>query len=185
MYVILRSRFNYSNIIFLLQASLSQLRSWYLQLQLQRHWQTASYWKCTHGIDLCRFALLKSLTLPLPNSHLCENYLPLPNLHLCEIHMWTCVNSNRDISLHAWLKIANQNSQWHRRNVLLHFKSVWCAHTHSFNLYCAHGLPRGFPLKNKSIFRRSFRGKSVEDELITSWITTSLPSLTYMCAKVD
>ena len=61
------------------------------------------------------------LLVPLPNSHLCENYLPLPNSHLCEIHMHTCINCNGDISLHAWLKIADQNGQWHGRNVLLYF----------------------------------------------------------------
>ena len=55
--------------------------------------------------------VLTLLTLPLPISHLCENYLPLPNLHLCEIHMCTCNNYNGDISLHAWLKITNQNGQ--------------------------------------------------------------------------
>ena len=52
-----------------------------------------------------------SLTLPLPISHLCENYLPLPISHLCEIHMCTCINCNVDISLHARLEIANQNVQ--------------------------------------------------------------------------
>ena len=46
-----------------------------------------------------------ALTLPLPNSHVCENYLPLLNSHLCEIHMCTCIDCNGDISLHAWLKI--------------------------------------------------------------------------------
>ena len=51
------------------------------------------------------------LTPPLPISHLCENYLPLPISHLCEFHMCTCINCNVDISLHAWLKIANQNGQ--------------------------------------------------------------------------
>ena len=51
------------------------------------------------------------LTLPLPISHLCENYLPLPISHLCEFHMSICINCNGDISLHAWLKIANQNGQ--------------------------------------------------------------------------
>ena len=46
------------------------------------------------------------LTLPLPVSHLCENYFPLPFSHVCEIHMvymhylqWryfiTCVVENR------------------------------------------------------------------------------------------
>ena len=48
---------------------------------------------------------------PLPMSHLCENYLPLPNSHLCEIHMCTYIKFNRDILLHAWLIIANQNGQ--------------------------------------------------------------------------
>ena len=42
-----------------------------------------------------------TLTLPLPISHLCENYLPLPISHLCEFHMCTCIDCNGDISLHA------------------------------------------------------------------------------------
>ena len=45
----------------------------------------------------------------------------LPNSHLCEINMCACINYNGDISLHVWLKIANQNGQWYGRNVLLHF----------------------------------------------------------------
>ena len=57
--------------------------------------------------------LLQPLTLPLPISHLCENYLPLPISHLCEIHMCTCNNCNGDISSHAWLKIAKQNGKYH------------------------------------------------------------------------
>ena len=51
------------------------------------------------------------LTLPLPISHLCENHLPLPISHLCEFYMCTCINCNGYISLHAWLKIANQDGQ--------------------------------------------------------------------------
>ena len=64
---------------------------------------------------------LGHLTLPLPISHLRENYLPLPISHLCEFHMCTRINFNGDISLHAWLKIANQNGQCHARKALLHF----------------------------------------------------------------
>ena len=66
-------------------------------------------------------AKVAKLTLPLPISHLCENYLPLPNSHLCEIHMCTCIHFNGDISLLAWLNITKQNGQCHGRNVLLHF----------------------------------------------------------------
>ena len=55
--------------------------------------------------------LKNNLTLPLPISHLCENYLPLPIAHLCEIHMCTSIDCNGEISLHAWLNIANQNGQ--------------------------------------------------------------------------
>ena len=44
------------------------------------------------------------ITLPLPISHLCENYLPLPISHLYEFYMCTCINCNGDISLHAGLK---------------------------------------------------------------------------------
>ena len=86
--------------------------------------------------------LHEGITLPLPISHLCENYLPLLISHLCEFHMCRCINCNGDISLHAWLKIANQNGQWHGCDVLLQF--VWCAHAYSYNLYCAQRLLQGF-----------------------------------------
>ena len=103
------------------------------------------------------------LTLPLPIiiSYLCENHLPycLPNSHLCEIHMCICMNCNGDISLHAWLKIANQNGQWHGRDVILHFYFVRCAH--SYNLNCTQGLHQGSSLKKKSVSM----GKSVKVEL--------------------
>ena len=106
------------------------------------------------------------LTLPLPISHLCENYLPLPLSHLCEFHMCTCNNFNGGISLHAWLKLANQNGQWHERNVLLHFTFVRCAHVHSYNLYGAQGLLKGSSFKKNSVSGGSFfRGKSVKEEL--------------------
>ena len=65
------------------------------------------YTQSSHDCGL----LWTSLTLPLTISHLCENYLPLPISHLCEIHMCACINCNGDISLHAWLKIPNQNGQ--------------------------------------------------------------------------
>ena len=71
--------------------------------------------------DSHRDQWLLTLTLPLPISHLCENYLPLPISHLCEFHKCTCINCNGDISLHALLKIAEQNDQWHGRNALLRF----------------------------------------------------------------
>ena len=96
--------------------------------------------------------------LPLPISHLCENYLPLPISHLCEFHMCTCINNNGDISLHAWLKIANQNGQWHGRNVLLQFQFVRCAH--NYNLYCAHGLLRGFSLEKSRFLEVVLSGRS-------------------------
>ena len=35
--------------------------------------------------------------------------------------MCTCINCNGDFSLHAWLKVANENGQGHGHNVLLHF----------------------------------------------------------------
>ena len=37
------------------------------------------------------------------------------------VGLHVCVICNGEISLHACLRIANQNGQWHRRNVLLHF----------------------------------------------------------------
>ena len=115
--------------------------------------------------DLCNCYLTDDLT-PLPISHLWENYLPSPNSHLCEIHMCTCINCNEGISLHAYLKIVNQNRQWHGRNVLLHIYFVRCALAHSYNLYCAQGLPQGSSLENKSVSGGSFiRGKSVKEEL--------------------
>ena len=101
---------------------------------------------------------LVALTLPLPNFHFCENYLPLPISHLCEFHMCTCINCNGNISLHEWLKIANQNDQWHGRNVFLHV--LICA------MYCAQWLLKGSSLKKKSVSGGSFiRGKSVKEEL--------------------
>ena len=80
--------------------------------------------------------------------------------------MCTCINCNGDISLHAWLKIVNQNGQCHGRNVLLHFYFARCAHAHIYNLYCAQGLPQGSSLKNKSVFGGSFiRVELVKEEL--------------------
>ena len=52
-----------------------------------------------------------ALSLPLPVSHLCENYFPLPISHLYEIRMCTFINCNGDISFHAWFKIANKSGQ--------------------------------------------------------------------------
>ena len=43
------------------------------------------------------------------------------NFALMRNHMFTCINCNGAISLHTWLKIANQNGQSHGPNVLLHF----------------------------------------------------------------
>ena len=41
-----------------------------------------------------------------------------------------------------------------------------CAHVHSYNMYCAQGLPRWSSLKKKSVSGGSFiRGKSVKEEL--------------------
>ena len=45
----------------------------------------------------------------------------LNNVWMNEFYMCTCINCNGDILLHAWVKIAYQNSQRHGRNVLLHF----------------------------------------------------------------
>ena len=79
--------------------------------------------------------------------------------------MCTCINCNGDISLHAWLKIANQNGQWHGRNVLLHFEFVRCAHAPNYNLHGAQGLLKGSSFKKKSVSGGSFfRGKSVKEE---------------------
>ena len=123
-------------------------------------WSAVSYSLLTSLAYVCTGVILT------PFSHLCENYLPLPNSHLCKIYKCACNNCNGDISLHAWLKITNQNGQWHGRNVLLHFCFVRCAHAHSYNLWCAPGLPRGSFLKKKSVSGGSFiRGKSVKEEL--------------------
>ena len=129
-------------------------------------------WSCT-GLSekyRCFFPFnVITLTLPLPISHLCENYLPLPNSYLCEIHICTCINCNGDILLDAWLKIANKNGQWHGRNVLLHF--YLCDVRMRITLTCIvpWGYLRGFSLKQKSASGGSFfRGKSVKEELMAS-----------------
>ena len=84
--------------------------------QHRRQWSSFTSALGMYRVFVCFWRIL---TLPLPISHLCENYLPLPNSHLCELHMCTCINCNGDISLHAWLKIANQNGHSHGRNALL------------------------------------------------------------------
>ena len=44
-----------------------------------------------------------------------------------------------------------------------------CAHAHSYNRYCAHGLLKGSCLKKKSVSGGSFiRGMSIKEELNTS-----------------
>ena len=72
----------------------------------------------------CFYRIIMSLNSPSTNFAFIRE-LPLPNSHLCEIHISTCINGNGDLSLHSWLKIANQNVQWHGRKVLLHFWFVY------------------------------------------------------------
>ena len=49
-----------------------------------------------------------------------------------------------------------------------------CAHAHSYDLYCAQGLPYGFSLKNKAVSESSFiSGKAVKEEL-NAFITAML-----------
>ena len=92
----------------------------FVTLEIERE-KTMESWFHETIAQQTRMYEMSCLTLPLPISHLWENYLSLPDSHLCEIHMCTSMNCNGDISLHAWLKIVNQNGQWHGRYVLLHF----------------------------------------------------------------
>ena len=55
----------------------------------------------THYPEHMQSEYMFDLTLPLPISHLCKNYLPLPNSHLCEIHMCTCMGQrHRQVTSH-------------------------------------------------------------------------------------
>ena len=124
-----------------------------LSTTLNQYWVTvlclAPRWMCASITDSG-----PALTLSLPISHLCENYLPLPNSHFCENQM--CIHAVIAIEIFITCVVVNRQPEWSVTWTWCSLAFLICAMCACYNLYCAQGLPQGILLKKEVGFSGYF-----------------------------